>query len=66
MFRFINHSVFDRRICVPIFYKKKTGDAPVGELSEYAYYFLMPFLGAATLMQIIRNGIAVGTKKNEK
>lgn len=30
-----------------------------------AYYFLMPFLGAATLMQIIRNGIAVGTKKNE-
>ena len=31
-----------------------------------AYYFLMPFLGAATLMQIIRNGIAVGTKKNEK
>ena len=36
IFRFINHSVFDRRICVPIFYKKKTGDAPVGELSEYA------------------------------
>ena len=36
MFRFINHSVFDRRICVPIFYKKKTGDASVGELSEYA------------------------------
>lgn len=33
MFRFINHSVFDWRICVPIFYKKKTGDAPVGELS---------------------------------
>ena len=31
-----------------------------------AYYFLMLFLGAATLMQIIRNGIAVGTKKNEK
>ena len=31
-----------------------------------AYYFLMTFLGAATLMQIIRNGIAVGTKKNEK
>lgn len=31
-----------------------------------AYYFLMPFLGAATLMQIIRNGIAVGIKKNEK
>lgn len=31
-----------------------------------AYYFLMPLLGAATLMQIIRNGIAVGTKKNEK
>lgn len=31
-----------------------------------AYYFLMPFLGAATLMQVIRNGIAVGTKKNEK
>ena len=31
-----------------------------------AYYFLLPFLGAATLMQIIRNGIAVGTKKNEK
>ena len=31
-----------------------------------AYYFLMPFLGAAILMQIIRNGIAVGTKKNEK
>ena len=30
-----------------------------------AYYFLMLFLGAATLMQIIRNGIAVGTKKNE-
>ena len=30
------------------------------------YYFLMPFLGEATLMQIIRNGIAVGTKKNEK
>ena len=30
-----------------------------------AYYFLMPLLGAATLMQIIRNGIAVGTKKNE-
>ena len=30
-----------------------------------AYYFLMPFLGGATLMQIIRNGIAVGTKKNE-
>ena len=24
-----------------------------------AYYFLMPFLGAATLMQIIRNGIIV-------
>ena len=34
--------------------------------SPPAYYFLMPFLGAATLMQIIRNGIAVGTKKNEK
>ena len=31
-----------------------------------AYYFLLPFLGAATLIQIIRNGIAVGTKKNEK
>lgn len=31
-----------------------------------AYYFLMLLLGAATLMQIIRNGIAVGTKKNEK
>ena len=31
-----------------------------------AYYFLMPLIGAATLMQIIRNGIAVGTKKNEK
>ena len=31
-----------------------------------AYYFLMPFLGVATLMQIIRNGIAVGIKKNEK
>ena len=31
-----------------------------------AYYFLMPFLGAATLMQIIRNGIAVGIKKIEK
>ena len=36
MFRCINLSVFDRRICVPIFYKKKTRDAPVGELSEYA------------------------------
>ena len=34
--------------------------------SFLAYYFLMPFLGAATLMQIIRNGIAVGTKKNKK
>ena len=34
--------------------------------SFLAYYFLMPFLGAATLMQIIRNGISVGTKKNEK
>lgn len=31
-----------------------------------AYYFLMPLVGAAVLMQIIRNGIAVGTKKNEK
>ena len=31
-----------------------------------AYYFLMPLGGAAVLMQIIRNGIAVGTKKNEK
>ena len=31
-----------------------------------AYYFLMPLLGAATLMQIIRNGSAVGTKKKEK
>ena len=31
-----------------------------------AYYFLMPLIGAATLTQIIRNGIAVGTKKNEK
>ncbi len=31
-----------------------------------AYYFLMPLIGAATLMQIIRNGIAVGIKKNEK
>ena len=31
-----------------------------------AYYFLMPLFGAATLMQIIRNGIAVGTTKNEK
>ena len=31
-----------------------------------AYYFLMPLFGAATLMQIVRNGIAVGTKKNEK
>ena len=31
-----------------------------------AYYFLMPLFGAATLMQIIRNVIAVGTKKNEK
>ena len=31
-----------------------------------AYYFLMPLLGAATLMQIIRNGIAVGIKKKEK
>ena len=134
MFRFINHSVFDRRICVPIFYKKKLGmlrwvnyqnmqiqKNPVYDILKYitvaaaivlivliivgyrkkkellgkidfvmivimqilgisylgitvlksiesfpAYYFLMPFLGAATLMQIIRNGIAVGTKKNEK
>lgn len=31
-----------------------------------AYYFLMPLFGAATLMQIVRNGIAVGTTKNEK
>ena len=31
-----------------------------------AYYFLMPLLGAATLMQIVRNGIAVGITKNEK
>lgn len=31
-----------------------------------AYYFLMPLVGAAVLMQIIRNGIVVGTKKNEK
>ena len=31
-----------------------------------AYYFLMPLVGAAVLMQSIRNGIAVGTKKNEK
>lgn len=31
-----------------------------------AYYFLMPLFGAATLMQIVRNGIAVGTAKNEK
>ena len=31
-----------------------------------AYYFLMPLFGVATLMQIIRNGIAVGTTKNEK
>lgn len=84
MFRFINHSVFDRRICVPIFYKKKLGmlrwvnyqnmqlqknhvyDVLKSIESFLAYYFLMPFLGAATLMQIIRNGIAVGTKKNEK
>lgn len=133
IFRFINHSVFDRRICVPIFYKKKLGmlrwvnyqnlqiqKNPVYDILKYitvaaivlivliivgyrkkkellgkidfvmivimqilgiiylgitvlksiesfpAYYFLMPFLGAATLMQIIRNGIAVGTKKNEK
>lgn len=133
IFRFINHSVFDRRIGVPIFYKKKLGmlrwvnyqnmqiqKNPVYDILKYitvaaivlivlsivgyrkkkellgkidfvmivimqilgisylgitvlksiesfpAYYFLMPFLGAATLMQIIRNGIAVGTKKNEK
>lgn len=31
-----------------------------------SYYFLMPLLGAATLMQIVRNGIAVGISKNEK
>ena len=31
-----------------------------------AYYFLMPLFGAATLMQIVRNGIAVGTTKHEK
>ena len=31
-----------------------------------AYYFLMPLFGAATLMQIARNGIAVGITKNEK
>ena len=31
-----------------------------------AYYFLMPLFGAATLMQIVRNGIAVGIRKNEK
>lgn len=31
-----------------------------------SYYLLMPLIGAAVLMQIIRNGIAVGTKKNEK
>lgn len=31
-----------------------------------SYYLVMPLIGAATLMQIIRNGIAVGTKKNEK
>ena len=31
-----------------------------------AYYFLMPLFGAATLMQIVRNGIAVGITKNEK
>lgn len=31
-----------------------------------AYYFLMPLLGAATWMQIVRNGIAVGITKNEK
>ena len=36
MFRFIKHCVFDWRISFQIFYKKKTGDAPVGELSEYA------------------------------
>lgn len=134
MFRFINHSIFDWRICVPIFYKKKLGmlrwvnyqnmqlqKNHVYDILKYitvaaamvlivliivgyrkkkellgkidfvmilimqilgiiylgitvlksiesfpAYYFLMPFLGAATLMQIIRNGIAVGTKKNEK
>ena len=111
IFRFINHSVFDRRICVPIFYKKKNWGCLVAAIvlivliivgyrkkkellgkidfvmivimqilgiiylgitvlksieSFPAYYFLMPFLGAATLMQIIRNGIAVGTKKNEK
>ena len=31
-----------------------------------SYYLVMPLTGAAVLMQIIRNGIAVGTKKNEK
>ena len=31
-----------------------------------AYYFLMPLFGAATWMQIVRNGIAVGITKNEK
>ncbi len=31
-----------------------------------SYYLVMPLIGAAVLMQIIRNGIAVGTKKNEK
>ena len=31
-----------------------------------AYYFLMPLFGAATLMQIVRNSIAVGITKNEK
>lgn len=31
-----------------------------------AYYFLMSLLGAATWMQIVRNGIAVGITKNEK
>ena len=31
-----------------------------------AYYFLMPLFGSATLMQIVRNGIAVGITKNEK
>lgn len=43
--------------CVTVFMSKE---------AIASYYFLMPLIGAATLMQIVRNGIAVGISKNEK
>lgn len=63
-------AVFDRRICVPIFYKKKTGDASVGELQNMqiqknpVYDILKYITVAAAIVLIVL--IIVGYRKKKE